>query len=94
MKACYELGEARDTSAVKFLFVKILDPRISTDIRFKGMCVSYCRLTALKKIAGLDPERKISQFEVDTLAVNYYLDWAIKEGYLNNKNDVDINYLK
>ena len=94
MKACYKLGEARDTSAVKFLFTKILDPRISNNLRFKGMSVSYCRLTALSKIAGLNPERKIKQYEVDTLAVYYFLDWAVKEHYLKDKDEVDIKYFK
>jgi hypothetical protein len=94
MKACYALGEARDTSAVKSLFTRILDPRISNDIRFKGMSVCYCRLTAIRKIAGRDPEKRINQYEVDTSAVYYFLDWAIKEHYLTSKDEVDIDYSK
>ncbi len=35
--ACYKLGELRDLSAIKPLFTKILDPRMSNDLRFKGM---------------------------------------------------------
>jgi len=91
-EACYRLGEAKDTSAVKLLFTKILDPRISHDLRFKGMTVNYCRLGALRKIFGA--ERKSDQSKVDTAATNYYLDLAVGQGYLKNRNDVDIYYFK
>jgi hypothetical protein len=92
--ACYELGELRDTSAIKPLLAKALDPRISTNLKFKGMSVNYCRLGALKKISGVDIGRKIDQFGPDTAATNFYLDWAVKQGYLKDKNEVDINYYK
>ena len=55
--ACYELDELKDTSAVKPLLTKALDPRISTNLKFKGMSVNYCRLVALKKISGVGPRR-------------------------------------
>ena len=90
--ACFELSELKDTSAIKPLFTKILDPRISTNLRFKGMSVNYCRLGALKKISGVDIGRKIDQFGPDTAATLFYLDWAVKEGFLKNKDEVDIYY--
>ena len=92
--ACFELGELKDTSAIKPLFTKILDPRISNDLRFKGMSVNYCRLMALRKISGVDIGRVIDQFGVDTAATVFYLDWAVKEGFLKNKDEVDIYYYK
>jgi len=93
-EACYKLGEAKDTSAVKLLLTKILDPRMSTNIRFKGMTVNYCRLSALKKISGVDIGRKFDQFGVDTVATNFYIDWAVRQGYLKDKIEVDISYYK
>jgi hypothetical protein len=93
-KACYELGELKDTSSIRLLFTKILDPRISNDLRFKGMSVNYCRLIALRKISGIDIGRKIDQLGPDTAATYFYLDWAIKSGYLKSKSDIDIFYLK
>jgi len=93
-KACYELGKLKDTSSIKLLFTQILDPRISNDLRFKGMSVNYCRLIALRKISGIDFERKINQFGPDTAATYFYLDWAIKHGYLKSKSDVNIFYIK
>jgi hypothetical protein len=90
--ACYKLGEIRDTSAIKPLFKKILDPRISNDLRFKGMSVNYCRLMALRKISGVDVGREIDQFRVDTVATLFYLDWAVRQGFLNGKDEVDIYY--
>jgi len=92
--ASYKLGEARDTSAVKLLLTKILDPRRSTNLKYKGLCVAYCRTGALKKISGLDFGRKIDQFDPDTTAVNFYLDWAVRQGYLKGKNEIDIYYFK
>ncbi|MBL7724167.1 MAG: hypothetical protein JNK27_08450 [Chitinophagaceae bacterium] len=93
-KACFELGDRKDTSAVKLLFTKILDPRICTDLRFKGMSVNYCRLIALKKISGVGIERRVDQFGPDTSATLFYLDWAVKEGFLTHKNEVDIYYIR
>ncbi len=91
-KACYELGEAKDISAVKPLLTKALDPRLSTNMEFKGMSVNYCRLTALRKISGADLGRKIDQFGSDTIATLFYLEWAVKHGFLKNRNEVDISY--
>jgi hypothetical protein len=91
-EACYELGQAKDTSAVKLLLTNILDPRISHHIRFKGMSVAQCRLTALKKISNIDVLRKDNRYIPDTTAVLFYLDWAFKEGHLRNKSEVNIYY--
>ena len=63
-------------------------------MNFKGMTVNYCRLGALKKISGVDLGRKLDQFTVDTAASNFYLDWAIKQGYLKDKSEVNIYYSK
>jgi len=71
-RACYKLGEAKDTSAVKFLLIKILDPRRSTNLNSKGMSVNYCRFVALKKISGVDLGRQLDRFNVDTAATNFY----------------------
>jgi hypothetical protein len=92
--ACYHLGETRDTSAVQLLLDRILDPRRSTNLFYKGMCVNYCRLVALKKISGLPSGRKPDQFDVDTVAALFYLDWAVKRGFIKSKEDVDIDYFK
>jgi hypothetical protein len=89
--AAFHLGEARDTSAVRLLLTGIADPGISHDIRYKGMSVCYCRLGALKKISGQDFYRRFNQFRVDTEAISFYIDWAIKSGHLRNKADIDIN---
>src|SRR4051812_36577595 len=67
--ACYRLGELKETSAIKALLTKALDPRISTNLKYKGMSVNYCRLTALKKISGADIGIKIDQFGPDTAAL-------------------------
>jgi hypothetical protein len=90
-EAAYELGERKEISAVKPLLTNILDPGTSTNLNFKGMTVCYCRLMALKKISGLEPLSKIDQFSVDTLAAEFYLNWAVKEKYIKSKNEIDLN---
>jgi len=90
--ACFKLGELKDTSAVKLLLTKALDPRMSTHIRFKGMSVNYCKLIALRKISAVSPEKKINQFWPDTAATLFYLDWAIKQGFIKDIKEVNIYY--
>jgi hypothetical protein len=92
--ACYPLGESNDTSSVKDLLNEALDPRIAHHIRFKGVSVNYARLTALQKISGNQYDRKINQFNVDTIATFFFRDWAIKNRYLKDKNEVYIYYFK
>ncbi len=92
--ACLKLGKLKDTSAIRPLLTKILDPRISHSMKFYGMSVNYCRLVALKKISGRDIGRRFDQFGPDTIATLFYLDWAIEEGYLKDWKDVDIYYYK
>ncbi|GAB3578771.1 hypothetical protein [Hymenobacter daeguensis] len=93
-EACYELGEAKDTSAIKLLLTKALDPRISHNLRFYGMTVNYCRLGALKKISGIDNGQKIDRFWPDTAATLFYLNWAVENGYLKDTGEVNIYYYK
>ncbi len=92
--ACFKLGEIKDTAAVKLLLTKILDPRMSTDFRFKGMTVNYCKLSALQKISGVGKGIKLDQFKVDTLTTIFYIDWAIKSGYIKSREEVDIYFYK
>jgi hypothetical protein len=92
LEAAYELGERKDSSAIKLLLTNILDPRISTNVRFKGMTVCYGRLVALKKITGTMPAWKISQFSLDTPAVAFYHRWALSKGIITNKNEIDLKY--
>lgn len=94
IKACYKLGEKRDTSAVKNLLYQVLDPRITHNIRFKGVSVNYARLVALQKISGNQYDGKINQSSVDSIATFFFRDWAIEKKYLKDKNEVDIYYFK
>lgn len=92
IKAAFELGEARDTAAILALLKNILDPRMSTNIRFKGMTVCYSKLGALGKIAGIKPLKKIDQFGVDTAAVKFYLKRAWERGTIQSVDEIDIYY--
>ena len=92
VKAAYELGESKDTSAIKALLKNILDPRMSTNLRFKGMTVCYCKLVALQKIAGIKSHTQPNQFGQDTAAVRFYLKWAVDNAFIKTIDEIDINY--
>jgi hypothetical protein len=92
--ACYKLGEAKDTAAIKLLLIKILDPRMSTNLHFKGMTVNFCKPVALRKITGAGTQIKFNRFIVDTASSYFYLDWAIRNSYIKSKDDIDIYYYK
>ncbi|MCL6294024.1 hypothetical protein [Jejuia spongiicola] len=92
IKASYELGEIRDTTSVKNLLNKALDPRITHNLKFYGSSVNYSKLIALQKISNNAYTEKINQHQVDTIATIFFRDWAIKNKYLKNEAEVDINY--
>lgn len=94
IKAAYKLGERKDKLAIKPLLANILDPRVSTNMNFKGMSVCYCKLGALKKISNLSPPIELNQFSVDTIAAKFYLDWAIKEKFIEPGEEIDLTYYK
>jgi hypothetical protein len=58
------------------------------------MSVAQCRLGVLKKISNIDVIKKENRYIPDTPAINFYLHWALKKGYVKNKSEVDINYTK
>lgn len=93
-QAAYELGRRKDTSAIKSLLQNSLDPRMSTNLKFKGFSVNYFRISALQEISGLALGRKIDQFGPDTSATIFYLNWAIKKGFIKKAADVSLKYLE
>jgi hypothetical protein len=92
VQAAYKLGERKDKLAIKSLLMNILDPRMSTNINFKGMTVCYCKLGALKKISNLSPPIELDQFSVDTMAARFYLNWTIKEKIIQSEEEIDLTY--
>ena len=47
---------------------------------------------ALRDISCVDIGKVIGQFRVDTVATLFYLDWAVREGLLKSKDEVNIFY--
>ena len=92
IKAAYKLGERKDRLAIKPLLANILDPRMTTNINFKGMTVCSSKLGALKKISNLSPPLELDRFSVDTISAKFYLDWAIKEKFIQSGEKIDLTY--
>lgn len=90
-EAAAMLGKTKDTSAVVPLLTHIKDPRMTGVVKYKGMTCCYCRLCALKQISGIQPDLKLNQFIVDTAAINFYMDWALSNGYIKNKSDIQLD---
>lgn len=87
--SCYQIGERKDTSMVKYLLNGINDPRISHNIRHKGMSVYYCRAIALNKISGLN--LKIEQASMpDTIIIDRFIRWALTEKMILSSDSIDI----
>lgn len=72
------IGDNRDTSFVKAIFTNPGDPRISNDLRFKGMSVYQSKMYAIEKITGVEPPAKIS-YLADTTIINFYFMIARKQ---------------
>jgi len=91
-KAAYFLGQIKDTGAIGPLLTNVLDPRMSTNLRFKGMTMCYCKLVALRKITGVEPPKKLNQFRQDTSVAEFYLNLAIERGYIKTRDQIDLTY--
>jgi hypothetical protein len=76
--ASYYFGEQRDTSVMNELLTGIEDVRISHHIRHKGMSVYYCKMSALRKISGLDITVRQTE-RPDSFKINQFMNWAIEK---------------
>jgi len=81
VQAYHLIGEDKDTSYIKLIFINPYDPRTSNHFKFKGMSIYQQKMWALKQMSGLIPPHKITS-DVDSSIVDYYRNWAIKNGYL------------
>jgi len=75
MNAYYIIGENRDTNYIDSLLTNLDDPRISNNLRFKGMSIYQCKIVALKKISKKNPPNEINN-RPDSANIKYYLSWA------------------
>jgi hypothetical protein len=82
VEAFYLIGENKDTSFIKQIFDNPYDERISHHINFNGISVYEAKMSALKKISGLNPPQKITN-DPDPAIINFYRNWAIENGYLS-----------
>ena len=74
------VGDYKMEEYVPRIFEHIDDPRISHHLHFKGLSVYQSKVSALKKISGLEPPRRIT-YKPDTLIINFYFDWAKEAGF-------------
>ena len=67
----YRAGETGDVSFGTLLIKNANDPRISTNINFKGFSVYQSKMIALKKIFSKDPPVPIT-YRPDSLVIKFY----------------------
>lgn len=85
IKAYYLIGEHKDTTFVKNLFLNIEDVRVSHDLKFKGISVYQSKMIALKKIYKIEFPNSLSK-EVDKSLVDFYREIATNNGHLDGGN--------
>jgi hypothetical protein len=82
-------NEIKDTSVVIALLTHILDSRISTSVKYYMQTPYLTRISALEKLTGIRYSDKINE-DPDALIVDFYLDWAVKKGFIKTKNDINV----
>lgn len=60
---------------VRNLLENGLDPRITHDLRYKGMTIYQIKMNAIERLLKVDPPRKIDS-EPDTVIFKFYLQLA------------------
>jgi hypothetical protein len=72
IQATIEIQKAKDTGMIDAILYGADDPRITHNARHKGMSVYQIKMSALKRVTGLLPPKKIT-YKVDTTVINFYL---------------------
>jgi hypothetical protein len=70
----FQIGEHQDTTFLLQLTKDMYDPRVTHEVKFKGMSVYQSKMIALKKISDLKPPAEIS-YKPDSAIVNFYCSW-------------------
>jgi hypothetical protein len=82
VRAFYKIGEARDSFFISQILSASDDPRISHDLKFKGISVYQSKMIALKKISGLSPPEEIT-YKPDSAIINFYCKWSADMNLFN-----------
>ena len=82
------IGEKRDTSFIKNIFQDLNDQRVSHYYKHIGVSVYQSKMIAIKKISGVNPPKKITNIKDDSI-IDFYLNWSIKNGYLEKNYNID-----
>jgi hypothetical protein len=72
----YKAGESSDIKFVPLLLQNANDPRISTNIQFKGISVYQAKMGAVRKILKQDPPVALSYKPDSTIIIFYTQLWS------------------
>ncbi|MDN3584375.1 hypothetical protein [Mucilaginibacter flavus] len=78
--AC-KAGESGKMDFIPYLLMNADDPRVSTDLRYKGFSVYQEKMIAIKTILKIGPPKTITR-EPDSTIIQFYVNAASK--YINN----------
>jgi hypothetical protein len=81
IKGFNKVGETKDTFFVKHVFINPADPRVSNNLKFKGISIYQAKMIAVKEITGVEPPVKITYIP-DTSVINFYFLVAKKQQLL------------
>ena len=71
IEGAYLAGETGDKKFVPYLLKDANNPRMSTDLHYKGISVYESKMGALRKIYGKEPPVPITS-DVDSTVIKFY----------------------
>lgn len=82
IKAINYIADHHQTHMVKYLLADAMDPRITHDLRYKGMSIYKIKMGAMKRLTGVKPIKEITYIP-DSAVFKFYVDIAVKKGWMD-----------
>ncbi len=84
IKAIEYIADHHQTNMVKYLLTNAMDPRITHNLRYKGMSIYKIKMGAMKRLTGVKSIKKVTR-EPDSAVLKFYVDIAIKRGWIDQQ---------
>jgi len=84
IKAINYIADRHQTHMVKYLLADAMDPRVTNDLRYKGMSIYKIKMGAMERLTGVKPIKKIT-YKPDSTVLKFYVDIAVKRGWIDKQ---------
>ncbi len=82
IEAINYIADHHQTHMVKYLLADAMDPRITHDLRYKGMSIYKIKMGAMERLTGVKSIKKVTR-EPDSAVLKFYVDIAVKKGWID-----------